>query len=105
MFRSSSANKKRQRKIYFVKTILKKSFEKKHKSYRQLQKVFYQINLLIHYNSTCIIYININAFKRRDFNVVIYYLKFEANFNNLKHEKIEFILFLNRILIFVEKRY
>ena len=59
----------------------------------------------MHYNSTCVIYIDINVFKRRDFDVVIYYLKFKANFNNSKHEKIEFILFFNRMLIFVEKRY
>ena len=52
-----------------------------------------------------IIYINVNVFKYRDFDVVIYYLKFETNFNYFKHNEIEFILFLNRMLIFVEKRY
>ena len=105
LFRSSSTNKKRQRKIYFVKTILKKLFEKKYKFYQQLQKNFYQISLLIYYDLTHIIYININAFKRREFNVVIYHLKFKTNFNNFKHKEIEFILFFNRILTFVEKRY
>ena len=59
----------------------------------------------MYYNLTCVIYININIFKYRNFNIVIYYLKLKANFNNFKHEKIEFILFFNRILIFVKKHY
>ena len=59
----------------------------------------------MHYDFTRIIYVNVDAFKRRDFDVVIYHLKFDANFNNFKTKKIEFIMFFNRMLIFVEKRY
>ena len=85
--------------------MLKKFFDVKYKAYCQLQKAFRKINLLIYYNFTRIIYIDVNAFKRRDFDVIIYHLKLEANFNNFKHNEIKSILFLNRILIVVEKRY
>ena len=85
--------------------MLQKFFEFELKVYRQLQKIFRKIILLIHYNSTRVTYINVDVFKRRGFDVVIYHLKFEANLNYFKHEKIEFILFLNRMLTFVEKRY
>ena len=65
-----------------------------------MQKIFRKIILLIHYNSTCIIYINVNIFKRRDFNVVIYYLKFKTNFNQFKHEKIEFFFLKSNVNVY-----
>ena len=88
LFRNSSSNKKRQRKIYFVKIILKKIFEIEIKFYNQLQKFFDKTKLFIHHDFTRITYIDVNVFKRRDFDVVIYYLKFDANFNNFKQKKI-----------------
>ena len=105
LLRSSSSNKKCQRKIYFVKITLKKSFETKIKFYNQLQKTFDKTKLFIHYDFTWITYIDVNVFKRRDFDVVIYHLKFDVNFNNLKQEEIQSIMFLNRMFIIVEKRY
>ena len=105
LFRNSSSNKKRQRKIYFIKTILKKFFEIEIKFYNQLQKTFDKTKLLVHHDFTHFTCIDVNVFKRRDFDVVIYYLKFDVNLNNFKHEKIQSIMFLNRILITIEKRY
>ena len=74
--------------MYSVKTILKKFFEVKLNFYNRLQKVFHKIELFIYYNFIRVIYINLNVFKRRNFNIVIYYLKLNINFNNFKHEKI-----------------
>ena len=105
LLRSSSANKKRQRKMYSIKTILKKSFESELKIYRQLQKVFRKIILLIHHDFTRVTYINVDVFKRRGFEIVIYHLKSETDSNHLKHEKIESILFFSRMLTSVEERY
>ena len=105
LFRSLSSNKKRQRKIYFVKIILKKFFETEIKFYNQLQKAFDKTKLFIHYDLIRITYIDVNVFKRRDFDVVIYHLKSDANLNNFKQEKIQSIMFLNRMFIIVEKRY
>ena len=88
LLRNSSINKNRQRKIYFVKTILKKFFEIELNFYNRLQKVFRKIKLFIYYNFIRIIYIDLNVFKRRNFDVVIYYLKFNTNFNNFKRKEI-----------------
>ena len=85
--------------------MLKKFFDVEYKAYCQLQKIFRKINLLIYYNFTRIIYINMNIFKRCNFDVIIYYLKFKTNFNNFKHNKIKSILFFNRMFIVVEKQY
>ena len=51
----------------------------------------------MHYNFTRVTYININVFKRRDFNVVIYHLKFKTNFNYFKYEEIEFFFFKSNV--------
>ena len=105
LLRSFSANKKRQRKIYSVKTVMKKFFAIELNFYRQLQKVFSKVKLLVHHDFTRITYVNVDAFKQRNFDVVIYHLKSDANFNNFKIDEIEFIMFFSRMLIFVEKRY
>ena len=85
--------------------MLKKFFDVEYEAYCQLQKVFRKINLLIYYNFIRIIYINVNAFKRYNFNIVIYYLKLEINSNNFKHNEIELILFFSRMFIVVKKWY
>ena len=46
-----------------------------------------------------------NVFKRWDIEVIIYHLKLETDFNNFKRSKIEFIMFLNRMLISAKERY
>ena len=75
------------------------------KFYNQFQKVFDQVKLLIHHDFTRITYVNVDVFKQRNFDVVIYHLKFDANFNNFKTKKIKFIMFFNRMLTSIEKRY
>ena len=91
--------------MYSIKIMSKKIFDIEYEAYHQLQKNFRKINLLIHHDLTCITYIDVNVFKRRDFDVMIYHLKFETNFNHFKHDEIESILFFNRMFIVVEKRY
>ena len=105
LLRSFSSNKNRQRKIYFVKTILQKFFVVELKFYWQFQKNFDKTNLLIHYDFIRIIYINVDVSKQRDFEVIIYHLKFTANFNNFKRNEIELIMFFNRMFTSTKKRY
>ena len=50
-------------------------------------------------------YIDIDAFKRREFETIIYYFKSETNSNNSKRNDIKFILFLNRMLNETKTRY
>ena len=76
-FRQSSFIKYIVRKIYFRRIIVENSTTKKLKleSYRQLQKTFNQIYFLIYFCNDKILYIDIDAFKRREFEVMIYYFK------------------------------
>ena len=105
LLRNSSSNKNRQRKIYFARIVLQQSFEVKVKFYRQLQEVFNKINLLIHHDFIRVTYIDVDAFKRRDFDVIIYHLKNDVNSNQFKRIDIEFIMFLSRMLTSAKKRY
>ena len=105
LLRSSSTNKERQRKIYSARIVVKKPFAAELDSYRQLQKAFSKTKLLIHHDSTRTTYVNVDAFKRRDFGVVIYHLKPGADPNNLKVSEIELIMFLSRMLTSAEERY
>ena len=72
--------------------------------YRQLQKFFNLINFLIYFSVSRKLYIDIDIFKRREFEIMIYYFKFICfNSNKLKRIDIEFILFFNRIFNETEK--
>ena len=98
-------NKKRVRKIYSQKIILKSSISEKLKFYRQLRDFFNKINFLIHFDRDRTLYININASKRCKFDVMIYHLKINVNFEKFRVIDIELILFLNRFLNSIETRY
>ena len=75
-------------------------------SYRQLQKFFSLVSFLIHFSINRKLYIDINAFKRREFEIMIYHIKFIClNSNKSKRIDIEFILFFNRIFNEAEKKY
>jgi hypothetical protein len=75
------------------------------KSYRLLQKTFNKTFFLIHFNFDCQLYIDIDAFKRREFEAMIYYFKTKTNFDKFKRNDIEFILFLSRMLNDIEFKY
>ena len=51
------------------------------------------------------IVINIDIFKQYDFGVIIYYLKFFANFEKSKRIDMKSILFLNKMFNEIEKLY
>ena len=75
------------------------------KSYRLLQKNFNKTSFLVHFNSNRQLYINIDVFKRREFETMIYHLKVDVNLDKLKRNDIEFILFLSRMLSEIETKY
>ena len=81
--------------------------------FNQLQNFFNRIKFLIHYNKTRIFYIDVNVSKKREFDIIIYYVKIERShvnndtnfFMSLKRQNIESIMFLNKILFFIKERY
>lgn len=52
----------------------------------------------MHFNRNRMLYIDIDAFKKREFEAIIYYLKKSVNLEKLTRKDIKSILFLNRLL-------
>ena len=61
--------------MFVKKTLLKTSTSQKLKFYECIQKEFVKTFFLVHHDSEKILYMNVNASKRRDFEVMIFYLK------------------------------
>ena len=98
-------NKKSIRKVYSQKIVIENLTNEKLKFYRQLQKNFNQIIFLIHFFVDRILFIDIDVFKRRDFEIMIYHLKSNVDLTKSKKFDIESILFFNRILNETKKNY
>ena len=105
LLRMSPSNKGRLRKIYSQRIVLKSSINEELDFYRQLQKFFDRIDFLVHFDRSRTLYIDIDASKRRDFEVMIYHLKSDANALKSRRTNVKLILFLNRLLNFAKFRY
>ena len=105
LLRQFSFNKKTIRKVYSKKTMINNSSIEKLEFYRLLQKTFNKISFLMHFNSNRQFYINIDVFKRREFETMIYHFKIDVNFDKFKRNDIELILFLSRMLSEIETKY
>ena len=105
LLRESPFSKGRQRKVYSARTQLATATTAELKSYRQLQEAFRKATLLVHHDPTRPLYIDVNASKRRDIEVVIYHLKLGTDPNNPKRSEIEPIMFLSRMLTPAKERY
>ena len=106
LLRQSSFNKNFKRKIFFRQAIIENSIVEEFESYRQLQEVFVQVSFLVHFVVIRQLYIDIDVFKRRGFETIVYHLKISClNSAKSKRIDIEFILFLSRMFNVVEIRY
>ena len=91
--------------MFFKKNIIENFIVEKLKLFRQLQKSFKRVIFLIYFFNKKILYVDIDASKRRDFETMIYHLKFNClNFEKFKRVNIESILFFNRIFNIVETK-
>ncbi len=75
---------------------LSNSTKKELTFFELLQKRFRKLSMLTHYNSNLSLYVNLNAFKVYNFEVIMYHIM---------NEKLHSILFLSRELNFIEKNY
>ena len=106
LLKQSSSNKDTTRKIFSRKIVVENSIIDELKSYRQLQTSFNQITFLIHVFNERTFYIDIDVFKRREFEVMIYHLKIIClNSKESKRIDIELILFLSRMLNDIKTKY
>ena len=75
-----------------------------------MQIVFNQLIFLVYFNFDKILFINVDAFKKLKFDIVIYYVKHEKKYRQVNKllvakNNIKFILFFNKYLTNVENYY
>ncbi len=85
--------------------MLKLSTAEKLNSYRQLQKFFERVDFLVYFDRNQILYIDIDVFKKRNFDTIIYYFKKDVNSEKLRKTDIKSILFLSCLLNFAKTQY
>jgi hypothetical protein len=75
-------------------------------TYDYLQNFFAQIKFLVHFELIRILYINVNVFKKREFEAMIFHVKRDSRQETIfKRINIESILFLSKCLIKAKIRY
>ena len=115
-----------QRKIrLFKETFIKNKFRQQHNRrtsidalfdveinfFDQLQIAFNRSTFLIHFDKTRVLYLNVDVFKNRDWNIMMYHIKRKTDIKSevidasFKSFEIKFIMFLNKILSSTENRY
>jgi hypothetical protein len=100
MLLKESSQKRSARKTFSCK-IMFQSIDRELKSFELVQSIFKNSRFLIHFDLMRQFLIDVNAFKN-EFEAFVYHLKRD---DMIKSTAIEFIVFLSKILIFVEKRY
>ena len=93
------------KKKQFSKLIFEKITNEKKKSFFRLQEIFFNLIFLIHFDSNRNLYIDLNAFKRWKFAVMIYYVVDNSKNDNFSHIVVQSILFFNKLFNDVEKNY
>lgn len=98
------SNKSRLQKIYNQRIVIDLFTNKKFNFYCQLE-FFDRSIFLIYFDRDRILYIDINVSKKREFNIIIYYLKLNANSKKLRTLNIQSIFFLSCPLNFAKIKY
>ena len=70
-----------------------------------LQKLFAELIFLCHFDSEHHLYINVNMFKQYSFDAVIYYIDDDFDNTEFLCHNIQFIMFLNKLLMSAEQNY
>ena len=79
--------------------------DEKFNSYYLLQKIFDKTFFLIHFDHSCVLYIDVDVLKRHEFKIMMYHLKFDADLEKSHITDIEFIMFLSRLLNIAKFKY
>ena len=94
------------KKRFSIVRMLKQFIIKKYESYQHLQKIFNKSNFLIYFNSYRSFFINVNAFKQINIDVMIFHVINDSeNDETFNKNQIQFIMFLNKRFLFVETKY
>ena len=109
LFHKNSTAEKSQKK-YFKKTWIDESFILKHKTFKNIQKIFDKFNFFHHQDSNCWLYVDFDVSKQFEFNVMIYHMQDDKNESldhiiKKNHSKVQSILFLSKLLTDAETQY
>ena len=123
LLKISSSNVDRVRKNFNKRISILDSTKTKKNSYRQLQDSFSRFNWFVHQDFNRVLYVDVDEF-RKSFDVMMYHFKSDNDkqslLNNVdlknafeiklssasfKRKNVESIMFLSRMLTFVEKKY
>ena len=105
LLRQSPSSKGNIRKTYSRRTVVENPTAEELESYRQLQEAFSRASFLVHFSAERVLFIDIDASKKRGFGAMVYHLKPAADPAKPKRTDVEPILFLSRMLNEAEKRY
>ena len=104
LLKSDSTKKNFRKKFSFIK-LLKLFTDKKYEIYFILQNIFNKSSFLIHFASNRWLLINVNVFKQKDFEAMIFHVKKNSENADFKKFDIQSIMFLNKKLSVVEMKY
>ena len=103
--KTSLAKKNTQKQHISCVFINKLSSDKVH-AFETLQNLFRIFIFLIHFNFSYQLYIDVNVFKQYDFDVIVYHVEEDLKeVMKFSCHKIQFILFLNKLLTSAEQNY
>lgn len=102
--------KSRARKAFSQSTAVKLYTDAELNSFNQLQRFFSRLSYIVYFDKIEKLYIDVHAFKKRDFKVMIYHVKKRSQSSNTKSESskrtnVKSIMFLSKILSFAKQRY
>ena len=106
LFLKNEFNKNNFKKRFSIVRMLKEFIIEKYESYQHLQKIFNKSNFFIHFSSYRSFFINVNAFKQMNIDVMIFHVVNDSENDEIFiKNQIQFIMFLNKRFSFVETKY
>ena len=101
--------KKRIRKRHNLQIVVNDFIKKKLNFFNQFQSIFNRAFFLMHFDFKRDFFIDIDVFKKRNFDVTIYYIKNVNDFEKIKTSLLktnfQLIMFLNKMLFTTTKNY
>ena len=106
LLKLTSSNKESFRKTYASRTDIHNVIFLKLEFYQQIQKSFSRQKFLFHFTFNKTLYIDMNASKSYEFDVMIYHTAvFYDDLTNINRIHVQFILFLSKMLTSAKQRY
>ena len=96
------------RKFFSNRTLFDDSTFEKIDFFDQLQKTFSRTIYLVHFDKRRVLYIDVNVFKEREFEIMIYHFKIDfvkSKSSSSKNKEVKSIMFMSKILSQAKLKY